>query len=172
MNITSEDLATLEEMFDAFKHPLSEVVHIGEHILVNGIAIESDLVHMVHAYDEGNYEKSGEFLGDVISLVFWGKVEMIIDGFSADSSDGNEGWEITQVVDGLIIGVFKQEGVDSVETCLEDTSSLAVYMEKAIADFKDGSIDAIGDGIYQLGLFIQEIAISMDNCASFSPEDV
>lgn len=175
MNITDEDISTIHEMIDSFKHPLTEVIHLGEHILVNGIAIESDLVHMVHAYDEKNYEKSGEFLGSAISLVFWGKINIIIEGGDdADSSqsDASLGWEITQVVDGLIIGVFKQEGVESVELCLDNVSSLAPYMEKAIADFKDPSVFNVGDGIYNLGLFIQEVAISMDDCASFTPEDI
>jgi len=116
MNITAEDLATLHEMVDSFKHPLKEVAHIGEHILVNGIAIESDLVHMVHAYDMQEYKKSGEFLGSAISLVFWGKINIIIGGDDADEvTDDNLAWEITQVVDGFIIGVFKKEGVESVE---------------------------------------------------------
>jgi len=171
MNITDEDLATIHEMVDAFKHPLSEVAHVGEHILVNGIAIESDLVHMVHAYDMGNFKKSGEFLGSAISLVFWGQISIAIEGEDA-VTDANLAWEITQVVDGLIIGVFKQEGVESVEMCLDNVSNLVPYMEKAIADFKDPTTFNIGDGIYNLGLFIQEIAISMDDCASLSEEDI
>lgn len=174
MNITSEDLATLHEMVDAFKHPLKEVAHIGEHILVNGIAIESDLVHMVHAYDMQKYEKCGEFLGSAISLVFWGKINIIIEGGdeAGQVSDDNLAWEITQVVDGFIIGVFKKEGVESVEQCLDNVSSLVPYMEKAIADFRHPTTFNVGDGIYNLGLFIQEIALSMDDCSSFTAEDI
>ena len=44
-------------------------------------------------------------------------------------------------------------------------------MTKAIQDFKDGSFSKIADGINQLGLFIQEVGISMQDCSQVSSED-
>lgn len=47
MNITDSDVATLKSMADSFMHPLSLIVGIGKHVILDGIAIEGELIHAV-----------------------------------------------------------------------------------------------------------------------------
>lgn len=60
-------------MAEIFKHPIGLLVHIGEHIFLDNIAIEGELIHAVHAYDEENFVAAGEFIGEAMAIVFWGK---------------------------------------------------------------------------------------------------
>ena len=79
--------------------------------------------------------------------------------------------EITELVDGFLIGALEVEHVENLDTCIKDINPLVTDMTKAIQDFKDGSFSKIADGINQLGLFIQEVGISMQDCSQVSSED-
>ena len=79
--------------------------------------------------------------------------------------------EVTELIDGFLIGALEVEHVENLDTCIKDVNPLVTDMTKAIADFKDGSFSKIADGINQLGLFIQEVGISMQDCSQVSSED-
>ena len=52
-----------------------------------------------------------------------------------------------------------------------DVSPLVVDMVKAVNDFEDGSYAKIADGIEQLGYFIAQVGIIMNDCAAISDTD-
>ena len=45
-------------------------------------------------------------------------------------------------------------------------------MNTAVKDFEDASFHNIADGIYQLGQFISQVGILMEDCAAVGDEDV
>lgn len=50
--ISDEDKAELSAMGDVFTHPLSFIGDLAEHIVVNGIVIDDDILKATHAWDE------------------------------------------------------------------------------------------------------------------------
>ena len=73
--------------------------------------------------------------------------------------------EITQLVDGFLLGALQTEQVYDLDTCLKDVNPLITDMTTAIEDFKDGSYYRITDGIYQLGQFVSQIKVVTKDCS-------
>ena len=45
-------------------------------------------------------------------------------------------------------------------------------METAVMDFEDGSYTKIVDGVYQLGQFISQVGVVLEDCPQVDSEDV
>ena len=80
--------------------------------------------------------------------------------------------EVVELIDGFIVGALGYESVDSLETCVTDVDPLVTDMIAAVKDFEEGSFQSIADGIYQLGQFVSQVGISLEDCASISTEDI
>ena len=78
---------------------------------------------------------------------------------------------ITELIDGFLIGAIETEHIENLDTCVTDFNPLVIDMDKAVKDFEDGSYSKIADGVYQLGQFITQVGVLMDDCAQVSDED-
>ena len=58
------------------------------------------------------------------------------------------------------------------ETCIKDFNPLVTDMETAVADFEDGSYTKIADGVYQLGQFISQVGVVLEDCPQVGASDV
>ena len=72
--------------------------------------------------------------------------------------------EITQLLDGFLLGALKTEEVYDMEICVKEINPLITDLTTAIADFKDGSYYRITDGIYYLGQFVSQIETVTKDC--------
>ena len=72
--------------------------------------------------------------------------------------------EITQLLDGFLIGALQTEEVYDLESCVKDINPLFTDITTAIEDFKDGSYYRITDGLYQLGQFFAQIKVVTKDC--------
>ena len=80
--------------------------------------------------------------------------------------------EVIEIIDGVLIGILNVESIDNLDTCVKDFTPLATDMNTAVKDFEDGSFHKIADGIYQLGQFVSQIGIGMEDCAKVGSEDL
>ena len=80
--------------------------------------------------------------------------------------------EVTELIDGFLIGALTVENVQDLNTCIKDINPLVNDMTMAVNDFEDGSFSKIADGIYQLGQFISQVGVIMEDCAQVSDADV
>ena len=56
--------------------------------------------------------------------------------------------EITELIDGFLIGALETEQVEDLDMCIEDFNPMVIDMTKAVNDFEDGSYAKIADGIF------------------------
>lgn len=49
---------------------------------------------------------------------------------------------------------------------------MVIDMTKAVNDFEDGSYAKIADGIFELGQFVSQVGVVMEDCAQVGEEDV
>ena len=80
--------------------------------------------------------------------------------------------EVIELIDGVLIGVLNVESIDNLDSCVKDFTPLAIDMNKAVKDFESGSFHDIADGIYNLGQFISQVSVGMEDCAAVGDEDV
>ena len=80
--------------------------------------------------------------------------------------------EVIEIIDGVLIAVFDVTHVENLDTCIKDFTPLATTMNTAVQDFESPSFHNVADGIYQLGQFISQVGILMEDCAAFGEEDV
>merc|ERR1719220_2567903 len=96
----------------------------------------------------------------------------MMDADDSGDDSGMGALEVTELIDGILVGALKIEHVDSLETCVTDINPLMTHMMAAVADFEDGSFSKIASGIEELGDFITEVGTSMEDCAKISADDV
>ena len=80
--------------------------------------------------------------------------------------------EVIELIDGFMLGALDTEKIDSLDTCVMDMNPMVIDMVNAVNDFEDGSYHAIADGIYNLGQFISQVGIVMEDCVAISESDV
>ena len=80
--------------------------------------------------------------------------------------------EVTELIDGFLIGALSVQHVENLDTCIKDFNPLVTDMETAVQDFKDGSYAKIADGIEKLGQFITQVGVVMTDCAMVGADDV
>ena len=59
-----------------------------------------------------------------------------------------------EVIEGVLFGALKTEGITDIETCVKDVSPLVTDLEAAFKDFEAGSFHKIAAGIDELGKFL------------------
>ena len=72
--------------------------------------------------------------------------------------------DVLEVIEGVIFGALKTEGITDIETCVKDVSPLVTDLEAAFADFEDGSFHKIAAGIDELGKFLTQVSTTMEDC--------
>ena len=87
------------------------------------------------------------------------------DSSDMENTNGVTAPEVIELIDGFLIGALEVEQVDNLDTCIKDFTPFVTDMVTAVNDFEDGSYWSIADGIYQLGQFISEVGIVMEDCA-------
>ena len=78
---------------------------------------------------------------------------------------------ITELIDGILIGALHKENVEGLETCIKEFNPLVTTMYTAVMDFEDGSYYKVADGIYQLGQFISQVGVIMEDCPQACDEE-
>ena len=53
--------------------------------------------------------------------------------------NGASAIEITELIDGFLIGALDTEHVENLDTCIKDFNPMVIDMTKAVNDFEDGS---------------------------------
>ena len=86
--------------------------------------------------------------------------------------NGASALEVVELIDGVLIGALETEEVYSLYTCIDDVNPLVEDMVTAVNDFENPSYERIADGIYQLGQFISQVGVIMEDCATVGAEDV
>ena len=92
---------------------------------------------------------------------------------SAQDTDANGmgALAITELIDGILIGALHKENVEGLETCIKEFNPLVTTMYTAVMDFEDGSYYKVADGIYQLGQFISQVGVIMEDCPQACDEE-
>lgn len=76
------------------------------------------------------------------------------------------------VIAGLIYGLVGDNYLPEIEVCAGNISNLTTDVTKAIADFETGSYQSVLDGLFYLGLAMQELPQDFTNCSSGLQDDL
>ena len=79
--------------------------------------------------------------------------------------------DVLEVIEGVIFGALKTEGITDIETCVKDVSPLVTDLEAAFKDFEDGSFHKIAAGIDELGHFLTQVSTTMEDCEKIMSGD-
>ena len=79
--VSSEDVAKLKVMGDAFLHPKQLIIDAEHNVILNGVQILKDVKAAGSFVTAGAYEQAGEEYGTVAALVLWGSQNNLGDIF-------------------------------------------------------------------------------------------
>lgn len=92
--------------------------------------IFSDVKDSINMWHAGDYEQMGKDLGEASSLILIGR----------DAERQNlDLLKYFEILDGIVLGVFHQEGVTSLETCIQDANPIAALLDKGIHNYINGN---------------------------------
>src|SRR5688500_12588795 len=72
--------------------------------------------------------------------------------------------DAVEVVAGMINGAIKGDDLTEMQKCVQNTETLEVGIEAAVADLKKGGIHNIVDGIMALGKVYQQLPSDLASC--------
>lgn len=155
-----EDWLAIVKDFDALKSRIEKNTAL--HIL----KIKRDIKSLKADVAAEEYFQAGEVIADLL-LIELGKMpapHSATYGFGLDDT--------YNLIAGLIYGLVGDNYLPEIETCAGNISNLTNDVETAIADFNIGSYQSVLDGLYYLGLALQELPQDFTNCSSGLQDDL
>ena len=80
--------------------------------------------------------------------------------------------DVTELIDGVLVGALLVEHVDGLETCIKDIDPLVTHITTAVDDFEEGSPDKMTSAVLELGNFYAQVATTMEGCNKISSDGV
>ena len=80
------------------------------------------------------------------------------------------GSDVIRVFAGLMDGILHKDNLNYLLGCMSGTDSLVVDIENAVVHFKQGGTMGIGEGIMDIGKFLQDLPPACYNCGGI-PDD-
>ena len=80
------------------------------------------------------------------------------------------GGDVIRVFAGLMDGILHKDNLTYLLGCMSGTDALVVDIENAVTHFKQGGTMGIGQGIMDIGKFLQDLPPTCYNCGGI-PED-
>ena len=81
-----------------------------------------------------------------------------------------DGTDVIRVFAGLMDGILHKDNLDYLLGCMSGTDSLVVDVENMVTHFKQGGTMGIGEGIMDIGKFLQDLPPTCYNCGGI-PDD-
>lgn len=155
----TKQLEKMEAMIATFKNPLTLAVDIYENIKMNGADISSHMAKASTDFASQDYTAFGTDIGAALAEVSLGKASAL--GGKQTSPALTEALDITR---GILMGAIKAEGLDNIESCINDTVQIIDNVEVAIDDFKKDTASATLDGLEHLAHAIMGIKDEIKDC--------
>jgi hypothetical protein len=76
--------------------------------------------------------------------------------------------EIEQLIEGMMVGAFGEEG-KAAQECIEDGEKIFVDIEAAIQDFEKGGAVNIAKGLFHIGIALEGLPDSLADCKGAQP---
>jgi hypothetical protein len=80
------------------------------------------------------------------------------------------GMDVVRVFAGLMDGIIHKDNLDYLMGCMTGTDSMVADIENAVTHFKQGGTIGIGEGIMDIGKFLQDLPPACYNCGGI-PDD-
>ena len=80
------------------------------------------------------------------------------------------GSDVIKVFAGLMDGIIHKDNLDYLMGCMSGTDALVQDVENMVTHFKQGGTTGIGEGIMDVGLFLQHLPPTCYNCGAI-PDD-
>ena len=156
-----EQLKKVEAMLVTFKNPLTLAIDVYDNIKLNGKDIGSHMAKASTDFASQDYVAFGTDVGTAIAEVSMGKITVGSEQKVQMSPAVVEAFDITR---GILMGAIKAEGLDNIESCINDTIQIVDNVEIAVDDFKKNSASATLDVLEHLYHAIMGIKDEIKDC--------
>ena len=93
-----------------------------------------------------------------------------VAAMSIEQASAFNGSDVIRVFAGLMDGIIHKNNLNYLLGCMSGTDSLVSDIQNAVAHFKQGGTIGIGQGIMDIGKFIQDLPPTCYNCGGI-PDD-
>lgn len=116
-----------------------------------------------------DYFQAGEVIADLL-LIELGDIQAPVTNQAVRYQFGFD--DTANLIAGLIFGLVGDNYLPEIETCMGNISNLQKDISTAVADFNVGSYQSVLDGLYFVGLALQELPQDFTNCSSGLQDDL
>lgn len=154
-----QQLKKVEAMLATFKNPITLAVDVYHNIEMNGSDISAHIQKASTDFAAKDYTAFGTDVGTALAEVSLGQVSALRG--ESKSADLTEAVDITR---GILMGAIQAEGLDNIESCINDTVQIIDNVEVAIDDFKKNTASATLDGLEHLAHALIGIKDEIHDC--------
>jgi len=151
-------LAKIEAYLKTFPDIKSFEAHERSDIFWNSVSIGKETIALDEAKNAGNWLKVGQEAGLMLDQVIIGSSDPHVGEVPADVKIAGK------VVVGILKGAIDAEGLDDIEMCIHDSTTIVKDVSAAITDFKKKDATAILEGLKLLSEGVFKIRHALTDC--------
>lgn len=115
----------------AMETPIGFVGHVGMNVVIYNRKIHTEIGQCLTAYESGDMKTYGYLLGEILGNIFLGYWW----AFAPNPTVTPEQALAARFLEGLLKGAINAEGLDNIETCIQDAAVITADTENAVHDF-------------------------------------
>lgn len=138
--------------------------HVESDLAWNGISIAMKLSDAKKQYAAGKFSAYGSDYGIIVDEVLIGTNKIKEQQALKAAAIPVEVKEVAEVVEGILIGALKAEGLTSIEDCIKDGETIFSDVKDGIALLKKGDAADELAGLKKIGAGVVEIKQAVSDC--------
>merc|ERR1739838_1117435 len=103
-------------------------MHVGQDILIHGVDIINEVSDSITQFKNSEYEAFGEDLGKALA--------QILVGMEKQRPQDEKLKTAALIFGGILEGAIEAEGLDNLEKCIKDITTVVEDVEEAVQDFE------------------------------------
>jgi len=156
-------LAAIEAYMAKYEKLDSMYSHIESDLAWNSISIAEQLSDAKTKYAAGKFSDYGSDYGLIVDEVLIGTNKIKAQQLGAKEVPVAVK-EIAQIVEGILIGALKAEGLDNIENCIKDGETIYSDVKDGIALLEKGDAADELAGLKKIGAGVVEIKSAVSDC--------
>lgn len=158
-------LAAIEAYMKKFESMDALYSHVESDLAWNGISIAMKLSDAKKQFAAGKFSEYGSDYGIIVDDVLIGTTKISEEQKALKSAAAAVDLkEVAQIVEGILIGALKAEGLTSIQDCIKDSEIIYSDVKDGIALLKKGDAADELAGLKKIGSGVVEIKSALSDC--------
>lgn len=137
-------------------------MHVGQDILIHGVDIINEVNDAIGQFKNSQYEAFGEDLGKALAQILIGMERQRLQDEKLKTA--------ALIIGGILEGAIDAEGLDNIENCIKDITTVVEDVEKTVQDFEKKTAGGAIDGVKDIAKILKEVPGDIKDCEAVTAD--